>query len=228
MDLKICLPERTYGGTERTVWITFDTHYGHTNICRGVSKWHLPDGTVPIESTRPFATLEEMNKAIVDNINACVGEDDILIHGGDFSFGGFENIPLFRSLINCKTIHLALGNHDDHIKRNKNGYKSLFTSVSDTILLDFEHGYNKNRIIIGHYPVQSWRDLNKGTFHIHGHCHLVGDRRFGNGRKMDAGIDGHPEFRPYDLFWECLVPLKSRDIKSDMPFDHHDKEFDKK
>jgi calcineurin-like phosphoesterase family protein len=224
MHLDICLPERTYDGTDRKGWITFDSHYGHTNICKGTTKWRLPDGSIP-DDTRPFATIEEMNKAIVDNINACVGENDILIHGGDFSFGGFTNIPLFRNLINCKTIHLVLGNHDDHIRKNKNNYQDLFTTVSDKLFINFTHGYNKNFIIVNHYPEQSWRDLNKGSIHIHGHCHLTGDKRFGKGRKMDGGMDGHPEFRPYDLFWECVVPLLNRPIISDLPFDHHSREF---
>ena len=39
---------------------------------------------------------------------------------------------------------------------------------------------------------------------------------------MDIGIDGHPEFRPYELYTECLDPLKKRPIESGlMHLDHH-------
>jgi len=55
-----------------------------------------------IDKTRDFQTLDEMNQALVDNINTFVGEDDILIHLGDFSFNGFDNIEKFRSQLNVK------------------------------------------------------------------------------------------------------------------------------
>ena len=74
------------------VWITSDTHYSHKNICRGVTNWRMPDGSVPEAQTRPFETIEKMNSTIVNNINECVGQDDILIHLGDWSFSGFETI----------------------------------------------------------------------------------------------------------------------------------------
>jgi hypothetical protein len=34
---------------------------------------------------------------------------------------------------------------------------------------------------------------------LHGHQHLKGDLRFGNGKKLDVGMCGSPEFRPYSL-----------------------------
>lgn len=101
------------------IFFTSDTHYGHTNICRGISNWRDADGNVPVSQTRDFDTLSQMNDKIVESINSVVCEDDILFHLGDFSFGGFDNIAEFRSRIVCKNIHLILGNHDHHIERNK-------------------------------------------------------------------------------------------------------------
>ena len=115
---------------EKKVWITSDTHYGHTNICRGVTNWRLPNGDVPVNQTRDFPTIEKMNAAIVNNINSLVGQDDILIHLGDWSFGGFEKIEEFRNRIICQNIHLILGNHDHHIDRNRGDIRKLFLSVS--------------------------------------------------------------------------------------------------
>jgi calcineurin-like phosphoesterase family protein len=103
---------------EIKVWITSDTHYSHKNICRGTTNWRLPDGSKPEEQTRPFETIDKMNAAIVNNINSVVGQDDVLIHLGDWSFGGFENIEEFYHRLICKNIHLILGNHDHHIDRN--------------------------------------------------------------------------------------------------------------
>ena len=92
------------------VWITSDTHYGHKNICRGVTEWRTPDGEIPYDRVRDFDTLEKMNDTIVNNINAVVGQNDILIHLGDWSFGGFENIQKFYDRLVCKNIRLVLGN----------------------------------------------------------------------------------------------------------------------
>jgi calcineurin-like phosphoesterase family protein len=81
---------------KRKVWVTSDTHFSHGNICRGTTNWRLPNGDIPVNQTRDFPTLDKMNDAIVNNINEVVGQEDVLIHFGDWSFGGFENIQLLR------------------------------------------------------------------------------------------------------------------------------------
>jgi calcineurin-like phosphoesterase family protein len=78
--------------TNTNIWVTSDTHYNHKNICRGVTDWRTQDGSIPEKQTRNFSNLEKMNNAIVNNINEVVGQDDVLIHLGDWSFGGFEKI----------------------------------------------------------------------------------------------------------------------------------------
>lgn len=199
------------------VWITSDTHYAHKNICRGVTNWRLPDGSVPEKQTRPFDTLEKMNAAIVNNINEVVGQDDILIHLGDWSFGGFENIEEFHNRLVCKNIHLILGNHDHHIDRNRGDIRKLFLSVS--WFDQFE--YQGETIEMCHYPISSWNALRKGRIHLHGHCHLPFDKKISNGRRMDVGMDGNLEFAPYDLK-EVIKALKRHQIGSEMgPDDHH-------
>jgi calcineurin-like phosphoesterase family protein len=199
------------------VWITSDTHYGHKNICRGVTDWRTPEGEIPVHQTRPFDTLDEMNDAIVGNINNLVGEDDILLHLGDWSFGGFDNIGEFRERVNCKNVILFLGNHDHHIEDNKNGCRALFAHVGyyDTIK------YGDWKFPAMHYPITSWDGLMKGRVHLHGHTHLPAAKRITNGRRMDVGMDGHPEFRPYDLVNEVLIPLSLLPVGSELGDDDH-------
>lgn len=202
----------------RKVWMTSDTHYSHTNICRGITNWRMSDGSVPVNQTRDFATLDKMNAAIVNNINEVVGQDDVLIHLGDWSFGGFENIEEFRSRIICQEIHILLGNHDHHIERNREDCRSLFTSVSHYNRLEYQgHSYE-----MLHYPITSWNNLRKGRIHLHGHCHLPNHLKVGGGRRMDVGMDGHLEFRPYDFVHEILTPMLKVKIGSEMgSMDHH-------
>ena len=203
------------------VWIFSDPHYNHTNICRGTTKWRLPDGSLPIKQTRDFPNLEKMNSAIVDNINQVVKQGDILICLGDWSFGGFESIKEFWDRIICKNIHLILGNHDHHIENNREDCQDLFLSVShyNTLVIG-EHKFQ-----LMHYPISSWDGLNKGFMHLHGHCHLPTHMRFGKGQRMDVGVDGHPEFRPYHIIREVVPMLKKRPIMSEMDGDHHTDEI---
>ena len=203
--------------TNTNVWITSDTHYNHTNICRGVTNWRLLNGDVPVNQTRDFPNLEKMNAAIVNNINEVVGQDDILIHLGDWSFGGFESIREFWDRIVCKNIHLVLGNHDHHIENNRQGSQGLFLSVTHYNTLKI--GDHTFRLM--HYPISSWDGLNKGYMHLHGHCHLPTHMRFGKGQRMDVGMDGHPEFRPYNVLREVVPLLIKRERLSEMPNDHH-------
>jgi calcineurin-like phosphoesterase family protein len=201
---------------DRKVWITSDTHFGHKNICRGVTGWRLPDGSIPIDKTRDFDSIGEMNDAIVNNINSVVGQDDVLIHLGDWSFGGFENIKIFRDRIVCKEIHLILGNHDEHIEKNRENIQDLFSSVNHYTKLM----YNSETLVLMHYPIDSWDGLNKGHIHLHGHCHLPQQKVFGKGRRMDVGIDGNLFFTPYSLD-NVIKIVKMREIRSNMDDDHH-------
>ena len=199
------------------VWIFSDPHYNHKNICRGVTNWKLSDGSIPIDQTRDFHDLDKMNDTIVQNINKVVMQDDILICLGDWSFGGFDSIKKFWDRLVCKNIHLILGNHDHHIERNREGVQELFKSVENyNTLVIGEHTF-----ILMHYPISSWNGLNKGHIHLHGHLHLPTNKRLSNGRRMDVGIDGHPEFRPYHIIREIVPLLKNRPIFYEIAGDHH-------
>jgi calcineurin-like phosphoesterase family protein len=210
------------------LFFTSDTHYGHKNICRGVSNWKTHDGETPINQTRPFDTLEQMNARIVAGLNASVGENDILIHSGDFSFGGFENIEIFRNRIVCKNIHLVLGNHDHHIERNRGGVKNYFKSVNDILTLHVEmykESKKDPKIVhtfeISHYPIASWKNMNEGVIHLHGHVHLPPHKRLSEGKGMDIGIDGN-NMDPISLE-EVLSIMENQPIrKLSLPSDHHE------
>jgi calcineurin-like phosphoesterase family protein len=207
MKLKLDPTQRLY--------FTSDTHYNHTNICRGVTRW-----TDAEDITRDFKTLDQMNDRIVAGINTEVGQDDILFHLGDWSFGGFEMIEQFRNRINCKNIHLILGNHDHHIDRNKDDIQRLFTSVNQYLELEVNKEHN---FVLMHYPIMSWNKMNDGVIHLHGHVHLPPDRRIGKGKMMDVGVDGNG--MDSISLSKVLTLMNNRPIKSGFEFDHHVKRF---
>jgi len=190
------------------IWFTSDTHYGHNNISnKHTSKWK--------EGHRDFNSLEEMNKTIVDNINNLVKEDDILYHCGDFSFGGIQNIWNFKKQIKCKNVHLILGNHDDHIRNNKQlenccitfddgtstnlFARNIFSSVQD--VLTVTHG--KHTFFLSHYPHLSWHHASRGVIMLHGHEHGQFNHLNTNVRRLDVGIDSAKnllgEYRPFSI-----------------------------
>ena len=207
------------------IWFTSDTHYKHSNICRGTSNW--PEGS----KTRDFDTLDKMNDAMINNINHLVGEDDILFHLGDWSFGGFENIQEFRDRLICKNIHLILGNHDHHIENDKGGVRALFASVNHYVRLELTIPNVPNEInpaktikktfVLCHYPIASWHDMNRGVIHLHGHVHLGPHNKLHTGKAMDVGMDGN-YMDPYSL-QEIARIMRDRPVKClVLPNDHHE------
>jgi len=200
------------------LYFTSDTHYMHTNICRGTTRWSNADGF-----TRDFDTLDQMNDRIVNGINSAVGQDDILFHLGDWSFGGFERIEEFRNRINCKNIHIVLGNHDHHIERDREGIRQLFTSVNQYLELEVKGKDWEQNYVLMHYPIISWNKMNDGVIHLHGHVHLSADRRIGKGKTMDVGVDGNG-LNPLHTS-DIKRLMNNQPIKSGFEFDHHIKRF---
>jgi|LakMenEpi03Aug12_release.lakeMendotaPanAssembly.Ray.scaffolds.fasta_scaffold00096_99 calcineurin-like phosphoesterase family protein len=217
--------------TGQKLWFTSDTHYGHTNICRGVSKWKDFNGNVPIKQTRDFKTLYHMNDAIVESINNVVGENDILFHLGDWSFGGFENIAEFRNRIVCKNIHLILGNHDHHIENNRDDIQDLFSSVNQYLRLQVSvypgtvlHT-GKVDLVLMHYPIASWHNMNDNVIHLHGHVHLPPNKKLAQGKAMDVGVDGNGLI-PYSLNEITRIMDKQPITKLSLPQDHHEERIE--
>lgn len=191
--------------TKSKIWIVGDTHAYHTNLTRGVSKWS------DLSRCRDFDTAEQMTEQVASNINSLVKEEDQLICLGDWAFGGVDNILKFRDMIVCRDVGLLQGNHD----------RSSDTKLSDGTLaysyFSFYKEYleltiRKTKIVLFHYPIQSWNGMNPGSIHLFGHCHSSPENRYFNGgRSMDVGLDGN-YLMPY-LLDDVIDDLLSRPIK---------------
>lgn len=193
-----------------------DFHFGQINICKGTTVWE--------DGWRDFENPNEMDEELLENINKMIGENDVLYYNGDFAFGGIKNIPKYRKLIRCKTIHYILGNHDQHIRSNKivDGIplKSLFTSVQEVL----EKKINGQRMFLSHYAHRVWDKSHYGSVHLYGHSHDSLDVHGYYGRSMDIGIDSafrlKGKYKPFS-FEEVMDIMNSRPIKY---VDHHIKE----
>jgi calcineurin-like phosphoesterase family protein len=152
---------------------------------------------------------------IVDNINSKIGPDDTLIHLGDFSFGGFDKIVQFLDRLVCKNIHIVLGNHDHHIKNNRENIHDRFLSIQNYL----EVNIGGADFVLSHYPLCSWNQLSKGAIQLHGHVHLPTNKKWGNGKRLDVGVDGN-NYQPYKLT-EIVHMMDRREVRSEITNDHH-------
>lgn len=160
------------------LWFTSDTHAWHTNIINYCK--------------RPFINANHMTEEIAKNINEEVSPNDILVHLGDFSFGGNLFIEGFRSMINCDKVILVYGNHDEKIRKNEKLRNKLFHSADDIVELSL----GSTNLFCCHYPMISWKLSNRGSIHLHGHCH--GNLQHYMERRIDVGVDVH-NYRPISI-----------------------------
>lgn len=160
--------------TTRRIFVTADTHFGHAEALQMFA--------------RPHPSVEAMDAAMLDAINATVGAKDILVHLGDF-MGPCEwdakarkRAEALRAAIACKRVYLVRGNHDPSGEKR---FDALFEGVADIASARGIAGTDE-RIVLFHYPISQWQGRPNGGFHLHGHVHEHGEAL---ARRCDVGID---------------------------------------
>ena len=135
-----------------------DTHFGHQNII--------------LFDNRPFFSIEEMERELINNWNSVVSKSDTVVILGDFCWG-FED-DWFRILDQLNgTKRLVRGNHD--LKSMSKTLKSKFQSVKDYD----EIKDNGKRVLVSHYPMPFYRgDYNDNIIHLYGHLHTTIEEAF--------------------------------------------------
>jgi calcineurin-like phosphoesterase family protein len=156
-----------------TKFYTSDFHFGHAAILQSCA------------ATRPFDTVEEMDAAIVDNINARSKATDILYVLGDFALSNNAAYVehLFHNIRPRKV--LILGNHDvDNKGEIKQVIRDLPWDRPPVDALETKDG--GRRLWLSHYAHRTWPAMHYGSYHFFGHSH---GRTPGYGRSRDVGID---------------------------------------
>jgi calcineurin-like phosphoesterase family protein len=206
---------------KQNVFFCSDPHYGHSGIVMGTSKWDDKSGC------RPFQTVEDHDRILVNNINRTVGENDILFCLGDWSFGSYKtgenitNIRKFREQIKCKNIYLTFGNHDSEILSNKDNTRDLFSSTAhyrEITIIEQPLGQGekakKQNIVLSHYSHRVWNNMQSGAWMLFGHSH--GNLGEVQGKTMDVGFDTN-DLKPYS--YSEIKEIMSR--KETVSIDHH-------
>jgi calcineurin-like phosphoesterase family protein len=190
--------------TDQKVWFVSDTHLFHNKSF----VWEVRGHTSP----------EDHTNFVIGKINELVKEDDILFHLGDITLNCTEEqFEDTIKQIRCRSVYLLWGNHNSpswkiyqrevaqSLKRLTQNYTSAsvdgwhkedefevypFRYKNLVFLGNYvEVILNGQYIVLTHYPIHSWNNMNKGTWHLFGHMHCKNSPT--NGRRLDVGWDGY-------------------------------------
>ena len=160
------------------IYFTSDLHLGHRGI-------------VTMQN-RPFQTVDEMNRILIQNFNACVNKGDTVYILGDIC----HHMPIEAANDAISSLHgkkyLIKGNHD------KKYEEELFEEICDFKVASL----NGETIALMHYPMMSWPKSRRGSIHLHGHIHA--DQNYSHMNKeqgikrYDVGVDAN-NFMPISI-----------------------------
>jgi len=152
-------------------FFTSDTHFGQ-------------ERTLQL-SKRPFHSVDEMDREMVENWNACVSDDDVVYHLGDF--GNPEAVER----LNFRDLHLITGNYEtpEVLERLvKDSRVDVYVDQPVAVLPPGNSGLPTELHLI-HEPERADRSTN---FYLFGHIHKLQMVKL-NG--LNVGVDCH-HFRP--------------------------------
>lgn len=160
-------------------WFTADTHFQHESCIRMCS--------------RPFNSVGDMDRTLIELWNARVGPRDTVWHLGDFSFKGDpqRDAAIFAAL-NGRSKFLIRGNHD------KPHVLALPWSEPPRDLA--EVSVEGTRLVLCHYGMRAWKGAFGGALQLHGHTH---DLLPPSSQSCDVGVDS----------W-AYAPVSLAEIKS--------------
>ncbi len=121
-----------------------------------ISDLHLGHARIIEYANRPFASVREMNDAIIMRWNNTVNRDAIVYLHGDIAFG--PSVELVKELNG--RIRLIMGNHDT---KNYRYYLNLFDRVYDVPIVRTWGGMT---FLLSHEP-----QIECNLINIHGHTH---------------------------------------------------------
>ena len=174
-------------------WFSSDHHFGHANIINYCN--------------RPFASVWEMDEALIYNHNKVVSPNDLVYFLGDFTFykdAGQVN-EILHKMNGRKT--LVMGNHDEDFHFDLSGWAFVHFRHEEVEFLT-----SKFPCTLNHFPMLSWNQSHRGAFHLHGHTHggLPFDPTI---RRIDVGVDCW-DYTPVNAqtLWDKLskVPIEKK------------------
>lgn len=135
----------------QNIYFWSDIHFYHKNIIR--------------YSGRPYPNPDLMNQCLVGNYANIITDNDIVIWGGDITFGHVAEVNRILTQLPGYKIHI-LGNHD---MDNRGKLTPLaFDERHSCLVIDIEDHDIDFQFLVTHYPLDI---VPEGTINIHGHIH---------------------------------------------------------
>ncbi len=146
-------------------FFTSDLHFFHKNIIEFCN--------------RPYTSVEDMNKKLVENWNNKVSATDKVYVLGDVSFG--KPVDTLEVLAELKGhIYLVPGNHDRKGRTTVDDLSALWKILPEYSLLKLSPTY---KFVLSHFPFHSWE---RGWVNLHGHTHGTYPSKY---MQHDVGVD---------------------------------------
>jgi calcineurin-like phosphoesterase family protein len=145
-------------------FFTADEHYGHSNIIKYCN--------------RPFKDVNHMNETLIRNHNEVVGEDDIVVHAGDFALD--RDAEQYIRRLNGQHIFLE-GSHDRWLQNGKQMWEKKIEG---------------QLVVACHYAMRRWPKSHYGSWNVYGHSH---GKLEPIGKQHDVGVDNN-HFYPVSFY----------------------------
>lgn len=156
------------------IWFTADYHLGHANIIKYCS--------------RPFASTDEMDKQIVDNVTSAVKGGDTLYFLGDITFKKERALYFLKRLGDVKLVFIP-GNHDSPEVLKVVAAAGVLAQPIEDIAV------NGQQITLCHYAMRVWNASHFNSWQLYGHSH---GRLPPMGKQHDVGVDNNG-FKPVSM-----------------------------
>ena len=108
-----------------------------------------------------------MDEEIIKRFNSIVTLNDTTYHIGDFTLRTTQEALAYINQLNGNHIFIK-GSHDYWM-----GKRDYSVRIETTINI----GGNKQKVVMDHYPMESWRWSYHGSYQLHGHWHFKGNTK---------------------------------------------------
>ena len=142
-------------------FFTADEHYYHKNIIKYCN--------------RPFANVENMNRALIGRHNEVVSNTDTVVHAGDFTLAKGDLVQSVIRKLNGNHVFLQ-GSHDHWNKKLRQIW---------------ERTIEGQYIVICHYAMRTWARSHYNSWQLFGHSHGTLEPV---GKQWDIGVDNNNFF----------------------------------
>lgn len=135
---------------------------------------------------RPFKSMDEMNRVMVENWNRVVNEQDTVYHLGDFTLEDIDHFTKWADQLNGN-INILPGSHDQPwLKDFVPGGKVEVIAPLVSLEFPMTRTNSSQMLVLCHYSMQVWERSNQGSWHLFGHSH---GKLKGVGLSFDIGMD---------------------------------------